>query len=76
MVARSARSSRPSLSDDGFAPIFPVVPLPASHQAPLEPARIAELAPERLELPPPEPEVQGSWLDDPSYQTAAFLAGL
>ena len=77
VVALSARCPRPSLADDGFAPIFPVVPLPVSHRSPLE-AVLAhqEIPPERLELPPPEPEPKDIWLDDPSYQAAAFRAGL
>jgi hypothetical protein len=67
MVALADRPSPPvrsSLMEDGFAPI--AVPYLRGNQESCE----------LLELPGPAQERPGTWLDDPSYDTAAFLAGL
>lgn len=68
MVAFAHRSPfHSSLADDGFAP---------HTQAPLVPPSEPIAPPLLIALPEPPPAAQSPWLDDPSYDAAAFLAGL
>jgi hypothetical protein len=66
LAARPSPPVRSSLLEDGFASTM--IPLGRGNQ------ESCELA--SLELPAPAEEGAVAWLDDPSYDAAAFLAGL
>jgi hypothetical protein len=66
LAARPTPSARSSLLEDGFAPI--AVPQARGNQ------ESCDLA--GLDLPQPVEPPAPVWLDDPSYDSAAFLAGL
>lgn len=71
--AQKPSKTHPSLIDDGFAPhVQRIAQLSSDNRE----SSLAEPSKPDLSLPAPPAPAQSPWLDDPSYDTAAFLAGL
>lgn len=72
-LAQKPSKPHPSLIDDGFAPHAQRIAQAGNDN---RDSSLSETPRPNLTLPEAAAPAKTPWLDDPSYDTAAFLAGL